>query len=315
MRQIRLPGDLIAPLNQLAASATGCPPLGRGDRAAVAARCADADWVTEGPARQVDRWLSERGGPVTDQRRRAAVAGLALGFADGAPDFELPPSIRSLYGPAFRALVRNLQAGGAYGGDAFAKDIRLVLGLAAPAGAQDIDLAWRRDGVGVAGRLKRNGAALARLGLSGDIAGVRTLGAGGLLRPWLQIHTDERRLEEFHPQGWDQCYRRIADLLDRHPEYAGMAGLSWFYDPAVAAISPRLAYLQERPMANGAVQVRVGARPVDIERATRTSDTRRALHAAGRYHPRCWAIFWPREALLDWSACAGSLPDSLRSAA
>ena len=316
MRRVTIPVDAFAQLARVAAPGRdGRLYLTPEDCRMLAARCAVTDWDTEGPARIVGAFLGTLPRWPVGDLRRIAVATLALAFPDTAPDIELPPSIRSLYAPAFRQLARHLAAADDYDDEAFAKDVRFVLGLSAPAGAQDVDLAWRRDLAGRMGRIRRAGAGVARLALAADAAGLSTFTQAGPVRPWLQIHTDSRRLEDFHPEGWDQCYRRIADLLALHPEYAGMVGLSWFYDPAVAAVTPRLGYLQDRPMDNGAVRIRMGAKPVDVERATRTSGTRRALYRAGLYRPRCWAIYWPREALIGWAGRTGGKVARLRSAA
>lgn len=302
MRRVTIPGDVVARLSRLAAPGRdGRHSLTPGDCRMLAARCRVADWDVGRPAQIVRAILEGRAMRPAGDPRRIAIATLALGFPVNAPSVELPPAIRALYAPAFRQLARCLAAERDYDDDAFAKDVRFVLGLSVPAGAQDVDLAWRKDLVGGAGRLKRTLAGLGRLALSGDAPGMAAFIAAQPRRPWLQIHTDARRLDDFHPEGWDQCYRRIADLLALHPEYAGMVGLSWFYDPAVAVISPRLAYLQARPMENGAVRIRMGASAVDVERATRTSGTRRSLHRLGLYRPRCWAIYWPREAMLRWA--------------
>ena len=80
-----------------------------------------------------------------------------------------------------------------------------------------------------------------------------------------------------------------------------MAGTSWFYDPALPAISPRLAYLQSTPLANGAHLVRHGPGADHTARATETSPTRKALVASGSYVPIAGTIMWPRSDLLSWA--------------
>ncbi|QYU70256.1 hypothetical protein J4558_09120 [Leptolyngbya sp. 15MV] len=80
-----------------------------------------------------------------------------------------------------------------------------------------------------------------------------------------------------------------------------MIATSWFYDPVVSEISPRLAYLRRVPMENGAVAVSHGTTQFDIDSATATSPTRRAMYEDGTYLPQCWSILWPRAAMLAWS--------------
>ena len=90
--------------------------------------------------------------------------------------------------------------------------------------------------------------------------------------------SDVFALNEFNEQGWDKCYLRIADLLDLRKDIQGMIGTSWFYDPQLLEISPRLAYLQKCPLERGAFLLRHGTGHFDIEHATMTSKTRRRLY-------------------------------------
>lgn len=255
------------------------------------------DWEVEAPARRLQALLADG----SDATRRAAVAALALSFPARRPAIVLPQSLRGLYRQGFDRLAGWLDEGRAYDDDSFAKDVRLAAGLSVPAEAQDVDVGVRRSPGHAAARVRRALVSAARLAARGDAAGLKRFAAAGPASPWLQIHTDSRRLGEFHEAGWIACYGRIAELLALNPQYAGLVGQSWFYDPAVAEISPRLAYLQAEPLAHGAVRVRLGAGPLDVERATATSETRRRLYEAGRYRPRCWAIFWPRKALIAWA--------------
>ena len=119
--------------------------------------------------------------------------------------------------------------------------------------------------------------------------------------PYLEIHTHTPMLDGFNPPGWEECYALTADLLRTRPGCLGLIGGSWFYDPALADISPRLSYLADTPIEGGAFRVRLGASQVDTELATATSATRRQLVAEGRYTPTRWLLVWPRAALLKWA--------------
>jgi hypothetical protein len=302
LRHVRLPAEARPRFRRIAARAGAdgalrAPAMGPD----LARRLRSADWNVEEPARWLIRSLNSPLRRAGDADRRAALARLALAFPQPGRDVLLPPSIRALYPRAFDRLERALTSGAPYPWDGFVKDARLVLGLSVPAGAQDVDVAFGSGAPALLGRLRRGSANLVRVAAAGEGSAGAVLLLERPLEPWLQIHTDSRYLDDFDPAGWDHCYRRVADLLRRNPVYAGMVGQSWFYDPAVAGISPRLAYLQERPLQNGAVRVRLGAGPRDVERATATSETRRQLYAQGRYRPRCYAIYWPREALIAWA--------------
>jgi len=140
-------------------------------------------------------------------------------------------------------------------------------------------------------------------GAPGSLALLRhLLGTRGATSPYLEIHTHTPLLGGFiRPQGWERCYRLLAELLRRDPNCLGMISGSWFYDPAVAAISPRLAFLSETPLAGGAFRVRVGASAEDYALATAKSDLRRTLAQKGKYVPTKWQLIWPRKALLAWA--------------
>ena len=124
--------------------------------------------------------------------------------------------------------------------------------------------------------------------------------AGGF-RPYFEVHVHKLYLDEFNEEGRNECYRCCAELYALHPDVLGMIGGSWFYDPAVASISPHLAYLRTVPEAGGARVLFVSHDDQAVGNATATSETRRALHAAGRYRPASWTLVWPKRDQLAWS--------------
>lgn len=170
--------------------------------------------------------------------------------------------------------------------DLFLKDYRFVTGITVPCGAQVIDLS---DGIGPKTALKlatRHPTLLFR----------------ALRKPWFQIHTESRYLEEFNFDGWASFYKTAVDLLKINPHIQGIVGTSWFYDPILEKVSPRLFYLQELPLQHGAILVKQGTTQFDIKSATATSSTRRKLYEEGNYMPRCHTLIWSREAMIAWSA-------------
>ena len=124
--------------------------------------------------------------------------------------------------------------------------------------------------------------------------------AGGF-KPYFEVHVNKLYLEEFNEEGRNECYRCCAELYALHPENLGMFAGSWFYDPAVAQVSPRLAYLREIPVAGGARCMLDSYNDQALANATATSPTRRALVDAGRYRPASYALVWPRRAQLAWA--------------
>jgi hypothetical protein len=259
----------------------------------------------DGPARLLDQRLRmvEQGLDL-DQARRAAIAGLALGLPARGACRAVPAAIEALYPQAYAILADSLQdEATAYDPDSYAKDVRFVAGMSVPAGAQIVDVAFAQGPRADLRRLAQMSAMSGRLALAGAGLGV----AAHLLRDhglghWVEIHTDSRSLGDFHEPGWDACYRRVADLLTLNTDLAGMWGASWFYDPQLRTISPRLAYLQDRPLQRGAIAVRLGEGEIHTQRAGQTSPTRAAMIASGEYRPVCYALFWPRKALIAWAA-------------
>lgn len=118
---------------------------------------------------------------------------------------------------------------------------------------------------------------------------------------WFRGHTDTGYLEEFNEVGWDNFYLRIAELLLRRKHMRGLVGTSWFYDPQLINISPRLAYLQQRQLERGAFLMRHRGTESDIKFATSTSDTRRRLCQEGKYTPISYSLIWGRSELLSWA--------------
>lgn len=119
---------------------------------------------------------------------------------------------------------------------------------------------------------------------------------------FLEIHTSNKTLHEFTPAGWDRCYQRAAALLEADPAARGLFGSSWFYDPVLTRLSPRLAYLRAVPASAGARFYELGPDADATRDALATSPTRRELARTGAYTPTRWLMLWPRAALLDWAA-------------
>lgn len=175
--------------------------------------------------------------------------------------------------------------------DAFRKDLSICLLLSLPCGAQVVE-----ENGGIPRGALVTGGPLQALRLSACFA--RTGLRSG---PYLELHTHTPMLGDFNPAGWIRCYELVAELLMARPDHLGMVGGSWFLDPALASISPRLTYVPDIPIRGGAFRVRLGSSKEDAELATATSPTRRALVSEGKYVPERWLLIWPRKELLRWA--------------
>lgn len=176
-----------------------------------------------------------------------------------------------------------------FGDDVFLKDLAIALGSAVPCVARVVDLHS-----GLPRSLLFGAPSRPRLALLGILL------RRGRLAPFLEVHTHTPMLDGFNPAGLRQCYGMIADLLLNDPECLGVIGASWFYDPVVAKISPRLAYVRDIPASGNAVFIARSATQTDAMLATAASPTRRRLFEAGEYVPTAYVMIWRREHLLEW---------------
>lgn len=269
------------------------------DQLTAYARSTNKDSAFAGPAvycqHQASELLNTSSVDDIGNALKSVVACLALTLPQRASSLELPQDSLALFPAAIDRMATRLASFDAadytVDKDTFRKDIRFVLGLTIPSGAQVIDLLG-------AASLK---SAVASIYRGRSVTPLVSYVFNGGTGPWFRIHTDADYLDEFNEPGWERLYARIAQLLEGRPNIRGMVGTSWFYDPQLVDISPRLAYLQQRPLERGAFLIPHATNPHDIEYATRTSKTRRARYEAGDYKPVSHSLLWPRAKLLDWA--------------
>lgn len=123
------------------------------------------------------------------------------------------------------------------------------------------------------------------------------------IKPLYDIHTDSSDpdlLKEFNPDGWVRMYKRLARFLKVHKDVKGVVATSWFFDPVLNDISPRLTYLREIVTDNGGLIFYVG---IDSGKdAISKSKTRRELYYAGKYVPKSYVLIWPRKKIIEWES-------------
>jgi hypothetical protein len=119
-------------------------------------------------------------------------------------------------------------------------------------------------------------------------------------QPFLEIHAHTPLLADFNESGWNTCYEMCAEVLDAEPEQGGIIGTTWFVDPVIARISPRLAYLRRIAAEAGGEYYRVGTSSHDVRLAIATSAARRTLFEQGLYQPTAYLMIWPRARVLQW---------------
>ena len=122
-------------------------------------------------------------------------------------------------------------------------------------------------------------------------------------KPVYEMHTDSNDaalLEQFSSDGWALFYKRIAEELMVNTKIKALYGTSWFFDPSLKDISPRLSYLLELPLAHGAEVFLIGPSDSARKSALATSTTRVEMYAAGKYEPTDYMLVWAREDMLRW---------------
>ena len=265
--------------------------------AAAKARAAASHWDFGAPANVIDDLLGNphafRHGAqagAKERLRRVAVARLALRFL--RVEDRLSDTVRSLYPDFIERLAQFLESRASYhyADDYFAKDIRYALGLTVPTGAHQVDLRAR-----IGAKLILRDVVASRSAQSA-LAYIASRGWGR----WYSNHIDLRAMKEFNPRGWTASFVRMADILVLNPHVRGIVGVSWFYDPTVPIISPHLAYIQA-PMSHGAFLARMGSDSHHTTNATIRSSVRQKLYKDGKYHPTCYLLAWPRNALIAWA--------------
>ena len=207
----------------------------------------------------------------------------------------IPVSVAAQYDVEFRRILAQFDTNpdGFYvlGNDLFNKDLAICRGKLIPCGAELVDTFS-----GVPRRIASRGGV-------GQLFSVLRFfyGRSGGFRPFYELHMDPRARREFTAEGWDRCFLRIADMLEMNPDIKGVFGSSWWYDPEVERITPRIGYLRQRPLQNGATVFRMGSDQAAIINATGFSRIRRELYDKGEYLPTNYLMAWARDDLLGWA--------------
>ena len=262
--------------------------------AAAAAAESAPHWDFDQPGHRAEEALTEAfGSSLTDAHRRALVALWALEMPARVPAAGLPSAVLELYPEWIQRMADFLTAAAdPYDRDFWAKDVRISLVLSVPgARTQMIDLSSPMG----PGNVLRH----AREGWGWSV--IPSYATAQAWKPWLEVHTESRELSDFNEAGWDRAWATAAEICKTRPGMAGMLGSSWFYDPPLEQISPRLAYLRVKPLKHGAFLLHQGPGEIHTQRAATSSPTRAAMIEKGEYTARSWIVAWPRAALIKWA--------------
>jgi hypothetical protein len=222
-------------------------------------------------------------------------------------NMKIPDEIRGFYQIDFERITsdieRKVHEPGfyRYPDDKFMKDLGVCSLCLIPAGVQKLDLStlpliflFRNGPVQLVARLR-----------------FVLLELGGM-SPLFNQHTDSHDphlMSHFHPDGWRRTYVRFADIAALNPEIRGVYGQTWFIDPQLDKISPKLAYVLHINQSNGATLFRLGPSPQGIADATFKSPRRKELYDKGEYIPQDYMQVWPRKKLIQWAEEQKSMED------
>lgn len=175
--------------------------------------------------------------------------------------------------------------------DSFLKDLWIARVMMIPAVAQ---CWWPHSGLQL------------RALMSGDAKGAwRAFSRCGGRRPMFEGHLHDPHVGRgyWSAEGWAEALRLLALALPSFPGHRGAFSTSWYFDPRIAEISPRLAFVGDLALATGARRFRVGPSADALANATTKSPTRRRLVAEGNYTPTDYAVVWARRDLIAAQTC------------
>jgi hypothetical protein len=232
---------------------------------------------------------------VLEEYHRLALVVAMSQFKRRNKEQNITPRVRDYFEKYFETVMANMEnpKKGYYlhKNDAFSKDFAVCRMKLWPCGVELVDeCSGCPRSVLLKGGLKR------------FLTGLQffTFRAGGF-RPYYETHFHTRFIRDFTPEGYDRLYLTIAELLERNPEIKGMISSSWWHDPVLERISPKLRFLTQVPEDGGARSFCVGTNPVAVQDATRFSLERTKLYKEGKYTPKVYSLVWARTDLLQWA--------------
>lgn len=229
--------------------------------------------------------------------------GLLLALIDKALDslnmLHLPDDINRYYHLSFERIAQDLEKNThepgfyLYPNDKFFKELGVCSLRLIPAGAQKISLSSLP-----AEFIFRNGMSQFMEGVLYVLSELKGF------KPLYNMHTDSHDpflMSEFNEKGWRNFLIRAAEMLKLNPEVRGIFGKTWFVDPQLEEISPRLCYVRKIFNQNGGRFFYIGPSTNGIEDAVYKSPTRKQLYDRGKYIPKDYLGIWSRKKLIPWA--------------
>lgn len=136
-------------------------------------------------------------------------------------------------------------------------------------------------------------------GFTQAVAFIRALIAAQGNKPVCRLHIHLSEINQLTAAGWRQTCQQLANLLLLNPKLKGVVGACWFYDPAITTVSPNLAFISDL-LSEMQASWFFSHNEGDKSGAFSRSATRKQAYATGRYQPKNYVIFIPRNRLLAW---------------
>lgn len=212
-------------------------------------------------------------------------------FDSDSVSIKIPPSMTDLYDNEFirikHLISNNNEFNFSWDNDLFVKDLAICSGRLLPIGPGLLEVSGvPRKMLFTAGWQQFLSLAYCWLKLDA-------------IRPLFEIHTHLANVSNFTQQGWSDAYLVVADLLESNPSIQGFMRSSWFIDPKITEISPRLSYLRQVPQSYGASIFYYGDEGRNSGSFSR-SKSRLALYDKGLYIPKTYYLVWPRQFLFEY---------------
>jgi hypothetical protein len=117
-----------------------------------------------------------------------------------------------------------------------------------------------------------------------------------------EIHTNENRKNRFTLTAAEglKSFRHIALSLELQPKTRGIFSYGWLTCESTAEVVPRLAWMREFFLAQGAFLASTEEAPADAGFLT-GSEERRKLYEEGKFRPRMTYVIWPRKRAIEWA--------------
>ena len=214
-----------------------------------------------------------------------------------------PESIQDLFAREYKRIAVEVETNPvgfySYDNDLFCKDLGICTHRMFPAGALKVEALS-----GVPRRV------LLSFRPGQLLKGMKQILLSGGFRPFYEMHLDIRYKEDFDPKGWDNAFCLIAEMLVKNPHIKGLTGASWFFDPQIPRISPRLTYLRQRIEENGGKFLFYQSDEKTTQFAISKSSTRKRLYEKGLYRPASYLAIWSRENIISFAQTLSSVRGS-----